>query len=106
MLRKTLILLITLVVTLFFTNCAITGMYGPTGLITTTKIGFYSGTGKPSSKKGESCARSILGIIAFGDASIETAQKKGGINEISHVSYKLFNLLLLYSSLCTEVSGN
>jgi hypothetical protein len=71
---------------LLILNCSTPG-YGPNGLLlTNTKIGSY-GTGKGGSKTGEACAKSILGIVAFGDGSIEAAKKQGGIHEITSVSH-------------------
>ena len=58
------------------------------------------------SKKGESCAKSILGIVALGDASIEAASKNGTVTKISRVDYTSTNILGFYSKFCTVVTGN
>jgi hypothetical protein len=58
------------------------------------------------SKTGKSCASSILGIIATGDASIEAAKKMGKISKVSSVDYASTNMLGFYSKFCTIVSGN
>lgn len=58
------------------------------------------------SKKGEACASSILGLIATGDAGIDTAKRNGGISEISSVDYESLNVLMLYARFCTIVRGN
>src|SRR5262245_39468016 len=46
---------------------------------------------------GESCASSILGLIATGDASIEAARRNGGITMISSVDDKASNILGIYA---------
>ena len=95
----------TLSMLLFALNCATPG-FGPIGvLFTSAKIGNY-GTGKPASKTGEACAFSVLGLIAIGDASVEAAKSRGGINDVSYVDYEIFNVLGLYAKLCTMVRGN
>jgi|YNPMSStandDraft_2_1061718.scaffolds.fasta_scaffold29721_2 hypothetical protein len=95
----------TLSMLLLALNCATPG-FGPIGvLFTSAKIGTY-GTGKPASKTGESCAFSVLGLIAIGDASVEAAKSRGGINDVSYVDYEIFNVLGLYAKLCTMVRGN
>lgn len=56
-------------------------------------------------KTGEACASSILGIIATGDASIDTARRNGGITSISIVDEKVMSILGIYASYCTVVHG-
>jgi hypothetical protein len=56
-------------------------------------------------KTGESCAVSVLGIAAFGDASVDTAAHMGGIASISHVDHKTTSILGIYAEFCTEVHG-
>ena len=57
------------------------------------------------SKSGESCATSILGAVATGDASVETAARQGGISTISHVDHKVMSVLGVYAEYCTVVHG-
>lgn len=57
------------------------------------------------SKVGTAEAKSILGAIAIGDASIEAAAKKAGITKISHVDYKATNILSLYATYTVMVYG-
>lgn len=54
---------------------------------------------------GEACATSILGLIATGDASIETARRKGGITLITSVDDKATSVLGIYAKYCTVVRG-
>ena len=50
---------------------------------------------KPT-KLGRATVRSILGIYAVGDASIEAAAKKMGITRIHHVDYQSQNIFRRY----------
>ena len=59
----------------------------------------------PREKFGQACARSVLGLIAFGDASITAAMRDGGISEIAWVDYEVLNVLLVYAHSCTIVHG-
>ena len=56
-------------------------------------------------KKGEACATNVLGLVATGDASIETAKKVAGISKVSSVSSDQFSILFLFSKYCTIVTG-
>ncbi len=58
-----------------------------------------------SSKMGTSDAMSIMGLVAVGDASIETAAKKAGISKIHHVDYETMNILGFYGKLTIKVYG-
>ncbi len=62
-------------------------------------------TAQLSMKRGEACASSILGLIATGDSSIETARKNGGIRSIASVDEQVTGFLGIYTSVCTVVHG-
>jgi hypothetical protein len=57
-------------------------------------------------KRGEACATSILGWVATGDASVQTAAKAAGITKISHVDSTASDILLVYAEYCTVVYGS
>jgi hypothetical protein len=62
---------------------------------------------KPSSKRGEACGFNILGLVAFGDLTLEKAKKDGNISEVSSVDVTFSGVL--YPPLlqkCTVVEGN
>jgi len=60
-------------------------------------------------KSGTACVTSVLGLVATGDSSIDSAKKNGNITKISHVD-RTFNALNLYIPIlqkgCTVVWGN
>ena len=57
------------------------------------------------SKEGRACARSILGLIATGDASIKSAAEAGGISRIDSVDTHS-EWMLVMGSFCTIVRGS
>lgn len=57
------------------------------------------------SKMGEACAKSILGWVTLGDASVEKAAKDGGITTVSSVDHNFKNYVGVYSIYCVQVSG-
>jgi hypothetical protein len=73
-------------------------------------VAFYKGpvamgvTAK-SVKHGESCAENYLGLIATGDASIDTAKKRGGITKVNSVDHSSTRILGYYAKFCTVVAG-
>lgn len=54
---------------------------------------------------GESCASSILGLVATGDASIDAAKKAGGVAQVVAVDHTSSNILGFYAKYCTQVYG-
>jgi hypothetical protein len=60
-------------------------------------------------KKGESCVTNVLGLAAFGDSSIESAKKDGGLKNVAYVD-RTYNAFWLYIPFfqkgCTIVNGN
>jgi hypothetical protein len=54
---------------------------------------------------GEACAKSYLGWIGTGDASIEAARRNGGITMISSVDEHAESILGVYAKYCTIVRG-
>jgi hypothetical protein len=68
------------------------------------KMGGAVGPGT-GTKTGQSCASSILGVVAIGDASISAAKAAGGITQVAHVDHDLFSILGVYATTCTIVVG-
>lgn len=58
-----------------------------------------------STKVGRASAQSILGLIALGDASIETAARGAGITKIHHVDYEVKNILGIVATYTVVVYG-
>ena len=67
--------------------------------------GVAVGPAEKSTQSGEACAHAILGMVAFGDASIEKAKMKGQITKISNVDFDSMNILGVYGHYCTIVRG-
>ncbi|MCB1179153.1 MAG: hypothetical protein KDK36_16330 [Leptospiraceae bacterium] len=71
-------------------------------------------TSEIGSKTGETCQKQILGIAAWGDASIPNAMKKGKLQKIDHYTFDrtiVLNLYPLwfvpvYTSVCLQVYGD
>lgn len=74
-------------------------------LYTDAKYGDTATTATAASKEGKACARSILGLIADGDASIAAAKAAGGITEVSSVDHTAKNILGIIGDWCTVVKG-
>ncbi len=87
-------------------GCAQPNMSPVSGGLYTGVQGHSNATSNPiGTKRGESCAMSILGIIAIGDASATTAAQAGGITKIGVVDTDMFGVLGLYAKHCTVVKG-
>lgn len=65
-------------------------------------------TGAPDEPQrvGRASVRSILGLVASGDASIQRAARNGGISEIHHVDYQSSNFFGVLAEYTVVVYGN
>lgn len=71
----------------------------------TGPVGVTGSADKPT-KVGRAVARSIFGLYATGDASIETAAKNGGITKIHHIDHETQVILGVLADYTTIVYGN
>ena len=101
-------LLICLVV---FTGCAI-GYFAPVipptgGLVSiiSAPLDTDAENTKLGSKEGESSCHNILGLVAFGDCSVYSAARDGGLTTVNHIDYKYLNILCIYQCFTTVAYG-
>ena len=102
-------LLILIVSTLLITSCGGQTRSGVTaGLLVSNWDDTISGVTDNSvvvDKRGEACSTNILGIVASGDSSVETAMRNGGIKKVAYADTTYLNILGLYQKGCTVVKG-
>ncbi|TGN10922.1 TRL-like family protein [Leptospira ilyithenensis] len=81
---------------------------GPTGsLYSSYRIGVSENKEiEAASKMGKACLKRYAFLYVAGDASLEAAAKNGQIVSIKSINKEAFNILSVYSSLCTIVTGN
>ncbi len=89
-----------------FSGCMIVQSPLAGGIYTEVKAPLSaSGNAASASKVGTAMAKTILGWVATGDASIEAAMKNGGIRKIHHVDYQAKSILFFYGEFTTTVYG-
>jgi hypothetical protein len=78
------------------------------GLIYTQTKGPVTATSAKAAptRTGTGCDTSVLGLVAFGDASIDSAKTTSGITEVSSVDAETFSVLGIYGTYCVTVRGN
>lgn len=76
------------------------------GLYTDVKDGLAVTGNAGSSKVGTAEAKSYLGLVALGDASIQTAAREAGITRIHHVDYQAKSYVGLYTIYTVIVYGD
>lgn len=74
-------------------------------MVTATQGPIMAASGAAGARVGEACATSVLGLIGFGDASIEAARRTAGITEVTSVDQSYLQILFLYGRTCTIVRG-
>ena len=89
---------------LFLAGCA---TYIPAGgLFVDGKSGVGINNGVAASKTGKACMNSVLGLVAYGDATMESAMRNGNIKKVATVNYEAKNILGIYGTYCLVVTGN
>ncbi|TGK18981.1 TRL-like family protein [Leptospira fluminis] len=66
------------------------------------------GRNADSKLSGSGCSYSILGLVSFGDSSIENAKEQGKISRVAGVEYEQFGVFggWIFHRFCTVVSGS
>lgn len=66
------------------------------------------GLGTEAKEEGRGCNHSVIGLISFGDSSIDTAKKAGNISKIAYIDYESVGILTgwVYHRFCTIVKGS
>ncbi len=67
--------------------------------------GRVANPGISETKIGTACAKSYLGVVALGDASIAAAKEAGGITKVSSVDHTSTSYFVFYGKYCTVVRG-
>jgi hypothetical protein len=75
-------------------------------LFTSAKEGISANNGQESAKMGKSCGHTVLGLVAFGDSSVQSAKREGNIKNVATVDRDYLSILGFYGRSCLIVSGN
>ena len=89
----------------FLVGCATTYPVGGIYTEVSLPVDVTSNTGSYS-KVGKAECKSILAMVAIGDASIEAAKKNGGITEVHHVDWHVENILGIIGKYTVTVYGD
>lgn len=93
------------------TACAALGLAGCAsplpvgGIYTAVTMPVAAGEGGTGTKVGTSQCNTILGLVATGDCSIETARQNGGIRTIRYVDWEAKSILGI-GTYTTKVHGD
>jgi hypothetical protein len=88
----------------FLAGCATTLPCG--AIITDTTLPVSSASGEITyNKVGTSKCRSILGLVAWGDASIKAAAENGKVTKVQSVDFKSDGIFGVYGKYTTGVYG-
>jgi hypothetical protein len=102
--KKAMALGLILVLAAVVSGCATAYPVG--SLLTELKLPIGATGNAGGSKIGTAECVSYLGMIATGDASIETAKKNGNISKITHVDWEVKNILGLIGKYKVTVYGD
>jgi len=103
--RKKVIGLFCIVSLFIMAGCAMVMTPAAGSLYSNVKGPFTATSNTGGTKIGRAECASILGLIALGDASIDTAARNGGITKVKTVDYETWSLLGIYAKLTVVVTG-
>ncbi|MGQ9678096.1 MAG: TRL-like family protein [bacterium] len=108
--KKALLLGILPIVCLTMMTGCLPGFYTVGTLYTSVKtpasaIAYYGPQANSVAKVAKVTATNILGLIATGDASLETAMRESGIKKVHHVDQEVTSILGLWSTYTIIVYG-
>ena len=67
---------------------------------------YNSSNAVAAKQSSEKCAQSYLGLVAMGDASVETARADAGISKVAYIDYHRTTISSsLMDTLCVQVAG-
>jgi hypothetical protein len=78
---------------------------GSVGIYSETKANDHVTDEALTTKTGQACSTSILGLVTTGDSSVPTAAKNGGITKVVSVDNDFMQVLGVYAKFCTVVTG-
>ncbi|HQQ92319.1 MAG TPA: TRL domain-containing protein [Kiritimatiellia bacterium] len=92
---------------LAFTGCLTAPFAPPMGAVTAVEapLSIDHNRSAMASKKGESSAMCILGLVSVGDASTQAAAQEGGLKTVHFLDYKYFNVLGIYQKTTVMAYG-
>ena len=103
---KKVLLLCSVFLMVLLTGCATVGTPAGVSVIYSDVTAGHSVTSNTiGTKVGYSAATNILGLVATGDASIQTAARAAGITKVSHIDQQVTNILGVYAKYTTIVYG-
>jgi hypothetical protein len=102
--RVAIMTVLAFVVTAFMAGCATSYPVGCAYTQLKLPVAVTDNSGK-STKVGTAECKSLLYLIATGDASIDTAKKSAGITKVHHVDWEVENILGLIGTYKVIVYG-
>ncbi len=97
--------LISVLLVSVFSGCAFAPVVPPRGMMFNDQQAPLFGGRSTGSQKGEASAHNVMMLVGWGDCSIDTAAKNGGIKLIKNVDYGMFNIFIFYQRFTTVVYG-
>jgi len=94
------------------TSFAMAGCYSapimpPSGLLFSNVNAPVQASGDIGARKGEATCAAFLGIVAWGDCSLQAAAQAGGITTVKHSDYAYTNVIVgIYQSYTTVAYGD
>ena len=93
---------------MLLSGCYSTPIMPPSGAISSISAPLsaeYSPETTISTKSGEASTMAVLGLVSWGDCSIEAAASDGGLRQVNHADYSYLNILGIWQKFTVKVHG-
>lgn len=88
------------------TGCLSAPFQPPSGVVSVTRAPLSTeGNWKVGARHGEASSASVLGLYAWGDCSIATAARNGGLSKVGHIDYEYLNVIGIWQKATVIVYG-
>lgn len=88
------------------TGCVSAPFVPPMGLVSEVKAPLSTdGNWKAGLKSGKASVKCVLGLYAWGDASITEAARNGGLSRVDYVDYEYTNVIGIWQRATVVVYG-
>ncbi|RHX77745.1 TRL-like family protein [Leptospira yasudae] len=103
--KKIILLLITVSFAALLSNCSVGPLHGSWFTNVNFPGEINTSNNVASVKKAEGCAQTILHLVSWGEAGAGQIALDNKISKIASIDHSAFNVLGIYKSYCTIVSG-
>lgn len=79
---------------------------GQGAIFTMAEEGVMAINGQEISRSGKACGFNILGLVSWGESTVEEAKRDGNITNVATIDRDYFGVLGIFAKSCLIIKGN